>query len=46
MSILMFLIFLEIPIVITAAVAVTEDLGGLDIVGWLVASYLLGYIGE
>uniref|UniRef100_A0A8H7N8R8 Major facilitator superfamily (MFS) profile domain-containing protein n=1 Tax=Bionectria ochroleuca TaxID=29856 RepID=A0A8H7N8R8_BIOOC len=45
MSILMFLIFLEIPIVITAAVAVTEDLGGLDIVGWLVASYLLGYIG-
>ncbi|KAH7304787.1 major facilitator superfamily domain-containing protein [Stachybotrys elegans] len=44
-SILMFLIFLEIPIVITAAVAITDDIGGLELVGWIVASYLLGYVG-
>jgi hypothetical protein len=42
----MFLVFLEIPIVITGAVAITNDLGGLDSVNWIVASYLLGYIGR
>lgn len=42
---LMFLTYLEIPIIVTAAVAITDDLGGLERVGWIVASYLLGYIG-
>ncbi|KAF3003338.1 hypothetical protein E8E14_001185 [Neopestalotiopsis sp. 37M] len=44
-AVLMFLVFLEIPIVITALVAITTELGGFGNVGWIVASYLLGYIG-
>ncbi|KAI1850144.1 hypothetical protein JX266_004523 [Neoarthrinium moseri] len=45
MSILMFLVFLEIPIVITGAVAITDSLGGPGSANWIVTSYLLGYIG-
>ncbi|KAI4861555.1 putative efflux pump antibiotic resistance protein [Hypoxylon rubiginosum] len=40
---LMFLVFLEIPIVITALIAITTELKGFESVSWLVASYLLGY---
>lgn len=42
----MFIVLLEIPIVMTALVAITTELGDLDNVGWIVASYLLGYIGR
>ncbi|KAH7329580.1 putative multidrug resistance protein fnx1 [Stachybotrys elegans] len=41
---MMFMTNLEVPIVVTAVVAITGDLGGFDNVGWVVASYLLGYI--
>ncbi|KAH9892320.1 putative multidrug resistance protein fnx1 [Xylariomycetidae sp. FL2044] len=40
----MFLVFLEIPVVITALVEITSELGGFDRVGWVVAAYLMGYI--
>ncbi|KAI1760378.1 putative multidrug resistance protein fnx1 [Hypoxylon sp. FL1150] len=43
-AIMMFLTNLEIPVVITALVAITDDLGGFGNVGWVVASYLLGYV--
>lgn len=42
----MFLVFLEIPIVITALIAITTELKGFESVSWLVASYLLGYTGK
>ncbi|KAI0481174.1 putative efflux pump antibiotic resistance protein [Xylariaceae sp. FL0804] len=43
-AILIFLVFLEIPIVVTSVVAITTDLKGFSSVSWIVASYLLGYI--
>lgn len=42
----MFLTNLEVPVVTTALVAITNDLGSFDNAGWVVASYLLGYVGR
>ncbi|KAI1305648.1 putative multidrug resistance protein fnx1 [Xylaria venustula] len=44
-AIMMFLVNLEVPVVITSLVAITNDLRGFDNVGWVVSSYLLGYVG-
>ncbi|KAI0100756.1 putative multidrug resistance protein fnx1 [Nemania sp. FL0031] len=44
-AIIMFLVNLEVPVVITALVAITNELQGFDNVGWVVSSYLLGYVG-
>ncbi|RYP52380.1 hypothetical protein DL768_002411 [Monosporascus sp. mg162] len=44
MAIMMFLTNLEVPVVTTALVAITDDLQGFDSTGWVVASYLLGYV--
>lgn len=43
---MMFMVNLEVPVVVTALVAITNDLGGFDSVGWVVSSYLLGYVGS
>ncbi|KAF2449395.1 MFS general substrate transporter [Karstenula rhodostoma CBS 690.94] len=40
----LFLTNLEIPIVTTSLVSITGDLGGFDNVGWVISSYLLGYV--
>ena len=45
-AILMFIVNLEVPVVVTALVVITNDLGGFDSVGWVVSSYLLGYVGS
>lgn len=42
---MMFLTNFEVPVITTALVAITGDLGGFDISSWIVASYLLGYVG-
>ncbi|KAI1342767.1 putative multidrug resistance protein fnx1 [Xylariaceae sp. FL0016] len=42
---LMFLIHFEIPVVTTSLVAITDELGGFDNAAWVVAAYLLGYVG-
>jgi len=42
---MMFITNMEVPVLITALVAITEDLGGFSDVGWVVSSYLLGYVG-
>ncbi|KAF1973917.1 MFS general substrate transporter [Bimuria novae-zelandiae CBS 107.79] len=44
MTIALFLTNLEIPIVTTSVVGITNDLGGFDKAGWLISSYLLGYV--
>ncbi|RYC58927.1 hypothetical protein CHU98_g7291 [Xylaria longipes] len=44
-AIIMFLVNLEVPVVITALVSITSDLQGFENVAWVVASYLLGYVG-
>lgn len=44
-AIMMFITHMEVPVLITALVAITEDLGGFSDVGWVVSSYLLGYVG-
>ncbi|KAI0805845.1 putative multidrug resistance protein fnx1 [Xylaria sp. FL0064] len=36
---------LEVPVVVTSLVAITNDLQGFDAAGWVVSSYLLGYVG-
>ncbi|KAI1121538.1 major facilitator superfamily domain-containing protein [Nemania abortiva] len=41
---MMFMTNLEVPVVTTALVAITNDLGSFDNAGWVVASYLLGYV--
>lgn len=45
-AIMMFIVNFEVPVVVTALVAITDDLGGFDSIGWVVASYLLGYVGQ
>lgn len=42
---MMFITNMEIPVLITALIAITSDLGGFDDVSWVVSSYLLGYVG-
>ncbi|KAI1117373.1 putative multidrug resistance protein fnx1 [Nemania sp. NC0429] len=44
-AVVMFLVNLEVPVVITALVAITNDLQGFENVGWVISSYLLGYVG-
>ncbi|KAI1102716.1 putative multidrug resistance protein fnx1 [Jackrogersella minutella] len=44
MAIMMFMTNLEVPVVTTALVAITNDLQGFDISNWILASYLLGYV--
>jgi len=41
----LFLTNLEIPIVTTALVGITNDLGGFDKSSWIISAYLLGYVG-
>jgi MFS family permease len=41
----LFLTNLEIPIVTTSLVAITNDFGRFDDIGWVISSYLLGYVG-
>ncbi|KAI3324202.1 putative multidrug resistance protein fnx1 [Xylariaceae sp. AK1471] len=43
-AIMMFLVNLEVPVVITALVSITDDLQGFENVDWVVTSYLLGYV--
>ncbi|KAI0473346.1 putative multidrug resistance protein fnx1 [Xylariaceae sp. FL0804] len=43
-AIMMFLTNLEVPVVTTALVKITDDLGGFNLVAWVVSSYLLGYV--
>ncbi|PCH08139.1 Major facilitator superfamily domain, general substrate transporter [Penicillium occitanis (nom. inval.)] len=40
----LFLTNLEIPIVTTALINITTDLGGFDHVNWITSAYLLGYV--
>lgn len=44
-GIMMFIVNLEVPVVITALVAITDDISGFENIGWVIASYLLGYVG-
>ncbi|KAL4936753.1 hypothetical protein BDV06DRAFT_216420 [Aspergillus oleicola] len=41
----LFLTNLEIPIVSTALISITNDLSGLDKVYWITTAYMLGYVG-
>lgn len=41
----LFLTNLEIPIVTTALVGMTMDLGGFSQINWIISAYLLGYVG-
>ncbi|PWY83834.1 MFS general substrate transporter [Aspergillus sclerotioniger CBS 115572] len=41
----LFLTNLEIPIVSTALVSITEELQGMDKVYWITTAYMLGYVG-
>ncbi|PVH92041.1 MFS multidrug transporter-like protein [Periconia macrospinosa] len=41
----LFLQNIEIPIVVTALVSITDDIKGYGRVHWIVSAYLLGYVG-
>jgi MFS family permease len=41
---MMFMVTFEIPVVATAIVAITADIGGASQSSWLLTSYLLGYV--
>lgn len=42
----LFLTNLEIPIVTTALVDITSELGGFNKASWIISAYLLGYSGK
>ncbi|KAI0531883.1 putative multidrug resistance protein fnx1 [Xylaria digitata] len=42
---MIFLVVLEIPIVPTALVPISNDLGGFNDLSWVISSYLLGRVG-
>ena len=42
----LFLVNLEIPIVTTSLVAITNDLHTFDQISWIISAYLLGYVGN
>jgi MFS family permease len=41
----LFLANIEIPIVTTSIVTITDDLGGFDRASWITSAYLLGFVG-
>ncbi|KAK6210507.1 hypothetical protein LQW54_006115 [Pestalotiopsis sp. IQ-011] len=41
---MLFLTNLEVPVVTTAVITIAGELGGFDNAGWVLASYLLGYV--
>ncbi|KAI0886605.1 putative multidrug resistance protein fnx1 [Annulohypoxylon maeteangense] len=43
-AIMMFMVNFEVPVVVTALVSITNDLGGFNNVSWVVSAYLLGYV--
>ncbi|KAH7385161.1 major facilitator superfamily domain-containing protein [Phaeosphaeria sp. MPI-PUGE-AT-0046c] len=45
LAIALFVTNMEITFVNTSLVAITKDLGNADNIGWVVSSYLLGYVG-
>ncbi|KAI0405746.1 putative multidrug resistance protein fnx1 [Xylaria palmicola] len=45
LAVMVFMVTFEIPVVTTALVAITSDLGDFDNISWVVSSYLLGYVG-
>ncbi|KAI5927647.1 putative multidrug resistance protein fnx1 [Camillea tinctor] len=45
LAIMIFLIVLEIPIVPTSLVAISNDIGGFDELSWIISGYLLGRVG-
>ena len=46
LSLCLFLVNLEIPIVTTSLVAITNDLQHFDLSSWIISAYLLGYAGD
>jgi len=42
---MVFLVVLEIPIVPTALVTISNDVGGFDELSWVISAYLLGRVG-
>lgn len=45
MYIAVFLTNVEIPIITTSLVGITDDLGSYDRASWITSSYLLAYVG-
>ncbi|KAF2994210.1 hypothetical protein E8E14_000689 [Neopestalotiopsis sp. 37M] len=43
---MLFLTNLEVPVVTTAVITIADELGGFDNAGWVLASYLLGYVAQ
>ncbi|KAI2469978.1 major facilitator superfamily domain-containing protein [Annulohypoxylon bovei var. microspora] len=44
MAVIVFLVVMEITVVTTALVAITDDIGGFEQSGWVLSSYLLGRV--
>ncbi|PQE23116.1 MFS multidrug transporter protein [Rutstroemia sp. NJR-2017a WRK4] len=45
-ALMVFLVVLEIPIVPTCLLTISNEIGGFDKVSWVISSYLLGRIGK
>lgn len=45
LAIMVFQVVLEIPIIPTSLVSVSNDIGGFDDLSWVISSYLLGRVG-
>ncbi|KAI0025052.1 major facilitator superfamily domain-containing protein [Xylariomycetidae sp. FL0641] len=44
LAVMVFMVTFEIPVVTTALVVISSDLGDFDNLSWVVSSYLLGYV--
>ncbi|KAI0836064.1 putative multidrug resistance protein fnx1 [Hypoxylon sp. FL0890] len=45
LAVMVFLVVLEIPIVPTSLVSISNDIGGFDSLSWVLSGYLLGRVG-
>jgi len=43
---MIFIVSVEANIAVTSLVAITHDLGGFQVVSWVISSYQLGFVGQ
>ncbi|KAG8158599.1 hypothetical protein KVR01_011721 [Diaporthe batatas] len=44
LAVMVFMVNLEIPVVTTSLVTISDELGGFDKSSWVISGYLLGYV--
>lgn len=45
-GIMVFIVSVEANVAVTSFVTISRDLGGFDIISWILSGYQLGFVGE